>query len=138
MRHFKETIELNSVSKSILRVASHALANKYNNIHYFSSYEIMMDDLRDYRFYKSDMLHPNEDAVKYIWDKFITTYFDNTTLDFVKDWDKILNALNHIPFHPQSKKHQEFIKNTLKKVEKFSHQIDVTEEINELKSLINS
>ena len=138
VRHIKETIELNSVSKSLLRVVSHTLTEKYNNVHYFPSYEIMMDDLRDYRFYKSDMLHPNEDAVKYIWDKFISAYFDDNTLNFIKEWNKILNALNHKPFHPQSEKHQTFIKMMLNKIEEFSDQVDVTNERDYLKSILNN
>ncbi len=59
VRHIKDTLELNSVSKSVLRVACHTLTQEYSDVYYFPAYEIMMDDLRDYRFYKADMIHPN-------------------------------------------------------------------------------
>ena len=82
VRHIKDTIELNSVSKSILRTACHQLREKYKNVHYFPSYELMIDDLRDYRFYKNDLLHPSEFAENYIWEKFTKSVFNSETLSF--------------------------------------------------------
>ena len=69
VRHLKDTLELNSVSKSMLRITCHALSEMYDDVEYFPAYEIMMDDLRDYRFYKPDMIHPSEEAENYIWEK---------------------------------------------------------------------
>ena len=79
VRHLRETLELNSVSKSILRITCYTLQEEYEAVSYFPAYEILLDDLRDYRFYASDMLHPNETAEDYIWDKFMSTYFDEYT-----------------------------------------------------------
>ena len=132
VRHMKDTLEMNAVSKATLRLASHQLANYYKNIHYFPAFEILMDDLRDYRFYESDMLHPNKVAIDYIWDLFQTTYFDNETLNFVKEWKKVLTAIHHRPFQPDSTEHHDFILNTIKKLELFKENIDITEELKAL------
>jgi len=129
VRHLKDTIEQNSVSKSILRVACDTLANNFSQVSYFPSYEIMMDDLRDYRFYKRDMIHPSEEAEDYIWKKFSEVYFSEETIQFLEDWTQIRNALKHRPFNPTSDKHQQFIKNNIKKLEELSSQADVQKEI---------
>lgn len=134
VRHIKETIELNNVSKSILRIASHNLSVQHENVHYFPSFEIMMDDLRDYRFYKKDMIHPNEQAIEYIWDKFGSTFFDSSVLDFVKQWQKIQSALMHKAFQPTSNKHQDFLKKTLAKLIQLREVVNVDKEIEVLKS----
>ena len=75
IRHIKDSFELNMVSKSVLRMASHQICTHAPDVDYFSAYEIMMDDLRDYRFYEKDMLHPNHVAKEYIWQKFMGVYF---------------------------------------------------------------
>ena len=134
VRHIKDSLQTNSVSKSILRYACHSISESYENVHYFPSFEIMLDDLRDYRFYESDMLHPNATGVEYIWKAFQQCYFDSKTLDFVKEWTKIRNALNHRPFYPGSKEHQQFIKNTIKKVKTFSQFVDITKELRNLET----
>lgn len=132
VRHLKETLELNSVSKSTLRVASHYLAEKYNRINYFPAYELILDDLRDYRFYKSDMLHPSDEAINYIWDKFIQTHFDKPTLAFIDQWLKITAAINHKPFNVESEAHQQFIKQTINSINELKTSVDVSKEINHL------
>ncbi|MDH5365592.1 MAG: GSCFA domain-containing protein [Cyclobacteriaceae bacterium] len=136
VRHIKETIELNSASKSILRIATHTLTEKFNNIQYFPSYELMMDDLRDYRFYKSDMLHPSEEAIQYIWQKFSGTYFDDTSMDFIKEWDSVLKALNHKPFNVHSDEHQKFLKKIISKLNSLSYNINTSEELKYINSQI--
>lgn len=128
VRHTKETLILNSVSKSILRVAAHELSQKYSNVHYFASYELLLDDLRDYRFFKADMLHPNEQAIDYIWNSFQDFVFEEETKTFIKNWNKILQALSHRPFYPASEEHQEFLKKTLQKLQNFKN-IDTSKEI---------
>lgn len=132
VRHLKDTLEVNNVSKSILRIACHELVEKYDRVKYFPAYELMLDDLRDYRFYKSDMLHPSNEAIEYIWNKFSQTYFDESTLNFIQKWGKIINAINHKPFNPESEAHQEFIRTTMKTVSELNTLIDVTSEINYL------
>ena len=136
VRHIKDTIPLNSVSKSTLRLTCHTLENQFDNVEYFPSYELIMDDLRDYRFYKSDMLHPSADAEDYIWNKFSATYFDNSTQDFIKEWTKIKAAIDHRPFNPASEKHQQFIKATIKKIEALPSGINLEQEISLLKRQI--
>ena len=133
VRHLKETLELNSVSKSVLRIACHTLSHQHSDVHYFPSYEIMLDDLRDYRFYKSDMIHPSEVAEGYIWEKFINSYFDEELKLFLKKWKEITLALNHRPFNRGSGPHQKFVLETIKKLEELKHLVDVDEELALLK-----
>jgi hypothetical protein len=129
VRHIKDTLPLNSVSKSVLRLACQTLTEKYPDVFYFPSYEIMLDDLRDYRFYKADMLHPTEEAEAYIFNKFAQTFFDNTTLQFLKQWLPVRLALKHKPFLPASANHQQFLRNTLQQLEALQATVDVQKEI---------
>lgn len=133
VRHVKDTMELNSVSKSILRLAIHQIIEKYTDVNYFPAYEIMMDDLRDYRFYGADMLHPSDEAVGYILEKFAHRYFDQTTQAFIQHWQRIATSLEHIPFHASSAAHQKFLSTTLKQLEELKNTVDVEEEINLIK-----
>lgn len=133
VRHLKDTLELNAVSKSLLRLACYQLSALYDEVEYFPAYEIMLDDLRDYRFYKSDMLHPTGEAEDYIWEKFMERYFSPELKDFVDQWSIILAALRHKPFHPQSSSHQQFLHDTLKKLEEFRPYVDIEEERSVLK-----
>ncbi|MBS1487399.1 MAG: GSCFA domain-containing protein [Bacteroidetes bacterium] len=136
VRHTKDTLELNSVSKSILRLACHTLSNKFPDVTYFPAYEIVMDDLRDYRFYKKDLIHPTTEAVDYIWEKFSQTYFNEPTQQFMAEWQKIKSDLRHKPFHPHSEKHQQFLQSVLKKLELLKQTVNVDIEIAEIKSQI--
>jgi hypothetical protein len=129
VRHLKETLELNSVSKSILRVACHTLAEQHSDVAYFPSYEIMMDDLRDYRYYKEDMIHPSAVAEKYIWDRFALKYFDDRLKNFLLQWKEIQTALTHKPFHAASADHQKFLLETIKKLNELKEFVGVDEEI---------
>ena len=133
VRHIKDGLEQNTVSKSVLRLACHQLAER-KGVVYFPAYELMMDDLRDYRFYKTDRIHPTEEAEEYIWEKFMETYFNPETKKFFEEWQEIKLALQHRPFHEHSTAHQTFLKNTLSKLQKLSPKADVSSEILELKS----
>lgn len=133
VRHVKDTLELNSLSKSILRVACHHIAAQCEDVQYFPAYELMVDDLRDYRFYKADMLHPTTVAEDYIWEKFMERYFSPTLNEFVKKWKMISAALTHRPFHAQTASHQQFLKETLHKLEEFREIADVENEITLIK-----
>lgn len=137
VRHTKDTLELNSVSKSVLRVASHTLQENFKDVEYFPAYELMMDDLRDYRFYKEDMIHPTVEAEEYIWEQFISRYGADTFQKFINQWKPIQAALAHKPFHPQSSAHQQFLKETLRKLEELNTTVDVTEEIALVRQQIN-
>ncbi|MCC9166113.1 GSCFA domain-containing protein [Pontibacter harenae] len=138
VRHLKETIETNTVSKSILRVACHQLTTKYENVLYFPAYEIMLDDLRDYRFYKRDMIHPSEEAEDYIWQKFTSAYFSKEFGTFLQEWEKMQRALAHKAFHPASEAHQTFLKSTIKQLQQLQqkYNVDTTTEEAQLKSQI--
>lgn len=95
IRHWKDGAVENTHSKSLLFVAIHELVMKNSNCFYFPSYEIVMDDLRDYRFYEDDMLHVNESGINYIWEKFSDCYFDKSTLALQKEIKKIITAREH-------------------------------------------
>lgn len=138
VRHIKDTLELNSVSKSVLRIACHSLAETFENVEYFPSYEIMLDDLRDYRFYNADMIHPSPVAEEYIWDKFVDRYFDDRLINFLRQWKEIKSAIDHRPFQPSSKAHQTFLKKTLAKLQELKSVVNVDKEIELLKSQIKS
>lgn len=129
VRHLKDTIPLNNLSKSILRVLVHEVISQFNDVSYFPAYEIMLDDLRDYRFYKADLIHPNEIAEEYIIDKFSNTYFNKDLLTFITEWKKIKLALLHKPFNPKTNQHQTFIKKTIEKIQSLSDKIEIEKEL---------
>ena len=116
VRHLKEGLSENSLSKSILRVVAHELSEKYEAIEYFPSYELLLDDLRDYRFYASDMLHPSDQAEQYIWGEFQESYFSDKAKQFSVQWIKVLAALSHKVFYENTESHKVFINNTLLKI----------------------
>lgn len=136
VRHTRETLEGNMLSKATLRVAIEQLIKNYPLMDYFPSYEIMMDDLRDYRFYNEDMIHPSKVAIDYIWEKFREKYFDNKAFRFLEEWEKILKALNHKPFHPDTPAHQEFLKKTMERLYSLQEQVDITKELETIKKQI--
>ena len=109
VRHLKDGFEENFISKSQLRIASHEFSKSNKKWKYFPSYEIMMDELRDYRFYATDMLHPNDLAIDYIWDKFIKVWVETETMALMKQVDSIQKRKNHKPFNSSSEKHQAFL-----------------------------
>ncbi|MEM9417340.1 MAG: GSCFA domain-containing protein [Bacteroidota bacterium] len=130
VRHLKDNLAMNAVSKSVLRLAGHALQEQLEGVDYFPAYEVLMDDLRDYRFYKADLVHPNEVAETYIWDLFCQSYLDPTAQAFLKDWQQIRKALAHRPRHPHTPTHQKFIRATLQQLHQLSQQygIDCSQE----------
>lgn len=125
VRHLKDTLAFNSVSKSVLRLACHHSISSYDDVHYFPAFEIMIDDLRDYRFYKSDMIHPSHLAETYIWEKFIACYADAELKNFLKEWQQILTALAHRPFQPASVSHQNFLRELLKRLDKLKDIVNI-------------
>jgi propanediol dehydratase small subunit len=129
VRHTKDTLPLNAVSKAVLRLACHLLSERFANVHYFPSYEIMQDDLRDYRFYKDDLLHPTEMAEQYIWEKFSASFFSSATQALLQDWDSVQKALRHKPFREDSAAHKRFLEDTLQRLLKLRHQIPVEQEL---------
>ncbi|MCA6073652.1 GSCFA domain-containing protein [Fulvivirga sedimenti] len=136
IRHVRDTLELNSVSKSLLRVFCHEISSRYRQIHYFPAYELLMDDLRDYRFYAADMIHPSEVAENYIFDVFSETYFGSETTGIIREWEKLKKALEHRPFHPQSAAHRAFLEKTREKLKDLSGKLDLHEEIEQINKLL--
>lgn len=136
VRHTRETLETNSHSKALLRVAAGEICSKFLDVHYFPAYEIMMDDLRDYRFYEKDMIHPNETAHDYIWDKFSETFFTEETVALNQKWGKLRRNLDHKAFQPHSEQHQDFLKKTMLEMEQLGGQLDLQQEIQHLKQQI--
>ena len=126
VRHLKDGFLENSLSKAHLISAIHQVVEPRNHLHYFPSFEIMMDDLRDYRFYKSDMVHPNETAINYIWQHFKSTWVLETSFDLMDEVDTIQKGLKHRPFNETSEKHQQFLENLQLKMESLKSQHNIT------------
>ncbi|MGG8496645.1 GSCFA domain-containing protein [Tenacibaculum sp. TC6] len=120
VRHLKDGFIENQRSKAHLLSAIHAIANTRKAVYYFPSYEIMMDELRDYRFYTEDMIHPNLTAINYIWEKFIHVWIDNTVHPTMQEVETIQKGLLHRPFNPNSEQHQVFLKNLELKIKTLS------------------
>lgn len=99
IRHLRDGLIANSRSKSQLIAACHNLKDKYPSVSYFPSYEILVDELRDYRFYKSDLIHPSDSAISFVIQKFIDFAFDDESKEFFKDTSKLTKAINHRPLH---------------------------------------
>nr|WP_262906127.1 GSCFA domain-containing protein [Hymenobacter terricola] len=135
VRHLKDTLPMNSVSKSVLRLATHIVSDLLPGVAYFPAYELLLDDLRDYRFYASDMLHPSEVAEDYIWDKFARTYFDADFGRFRKEWAAVRQSLGHRPLHAGAPEHRQFLASTLEKLEQLSlRKVAVADELHEVRA----
>lgn len=116
VRHLKDGFIENSQSKAHLLSAIHQIVDKREQTYYFPSYEIMMDDLRDYRFYSNDMLHPNETAVNYIWENFKEVWVSEKSVLIMKEIDTIQKGLLHKPFNSKSEQYQKFLANLQEKI----------------------
>ncbi|MEP1094290.1 MAG: GSCFA domain-containing protein [Cyclobacteriaceae bacterium] len=134
VRHIRDGLVENNLSKAILLQSVHEIVNEYQNAEYFPAFEIMNDELRDYRFFAEDMVHPSAQAVDYIWQRFSDVYFDNDARSFIVDWTKIRHAMNHKPFQPKSTQHQDFIRRTIVKLHQLSDRVDVSQELNTLQN----
>ncbi|MEZ4852788.1 GSCFA domain-containing protein [Flavobacterium sp.] len=123
VRHIKDGFFENNVSKGNLLSALYKTVNcQLSTVNYFPSYEIMVDELRDYRFYKDDMLHPNQQAVDYIWIKFFENYINPNEFQLMNDICAIQKGLQHKPFNPDTEAHQKFLQNLQKKIETIKNQ----------------
>lgn len=109
VRHLKDGFVENTISKSHLISAIHKLVKSKDHQFYFPSYELMMDELRDYRFYNADMVHPNEIAILHIWERFKTVWVAEEVHELIKEIDTIQKGLAHKPFHPNSDAHRAFL-----------------------------
>lgn len=116
IRYAKYGYHGSQLSKAVLLLAADkVIKEEGERVYYFPAYEIVNDELRDYRFYKADMLHPNEQAVEYIWEQLVATCFSAEAKQFLEEWRPIKEALAHRPFHPEASAYQDFIKKTKEK-----------------------
>lgn len=124
VRHIKDGFVENQRSKAHLISAIHKILNHKSQIlNYFPSYEIMMDELRDYRFYAQDMLHPNQVAIDYIWEKFKESSINENVFATMDEVESIQRALAHKPFNLHSESHQKFILKLKNKMEILQNQL---------------
>lgn len=137
IRHLKDGAHDNQLSKSVLLLVIEQLCQSRANVHYFPSYEIVLDELRDYRFYNEDMIHPSSTAVNYIWNRFCDTYIRKETVQIMEEWRKICLAINHRAFSTESAEHKSFLRQTLLKLKVFSEKYPYICCRNEIKELEN-
>jgi hypothetical protein len=109
VRHSRQGFVANNQSKAVLHLLIQDLTRQFSHHHYFPSYELVLDDLRDYRFFGRDLLHPNELAVEYVWEKFQEAFFDAETKSFVQEISRIERAKAHKPLHPESETTRQFL-----------------------------
>ena len=121
IRHVRDGMHQNQLSKSTLLLAIDILQEKYpESIYYFPAYEIVLDELRDYRFYAEDMVHPSELAVKYVWEKFIEYCMSPESLAIMDESEDIRKALQHKPFHPESAQYKSFLGQIVLKIDRLN------------------
>lgn len=109
IRYAKYGFHGSQLSKATLLLAADKLTKEIDNVVYFPAYEIVNDELRDYRFYREDMLHPTDQAVEYIWQRFGETFFSKQTVKFLEEWRPIKAALAHRPFNPEAEEYKKFL-----------------------------
>lgn len=138
IRHWKDGAQGNQLSKATLLLAIDRLQQAFpEQVAYFPAYEILMDELRDYRFYADDMLHPSPLAIDYIWQRFTESMLSKEAQALLKEWEEIRKAIQHKPFRPDSEAYQRFISQTLLKMERISRKFpsfDIINEIGTIKS----
>lgn len=132
IRHIKDGLIENSLSKATLRLAIDTLSSRYPNVAYFPSFEIMNDELRDYRFYKQDMLHPTDQAVEYIWEIFCQATMSQQTINITKRIDQVVKAVGHRALNPASESHEKFRRSmaaTIEAIQRDHPEIDLSDEL---------
>ena len=121
LRHLKDGLHENQLSKAALLLAVNEVCKAFDNVHYFPAYEILMDELRDYRFNKEDMIHPTEQAVRYIWDKFTEFAIDPEEKPAMKAVAELRQMLQHKPLFPESDSFKKFEWQRQRKTEELRH-----------------
>ncbi|MEZ5014207.1 MAG: GSCFA domain-containing protein [Chitinophagales bacterium] len=122
VRHLKEGTIDNTRSKAVLHLLCKALTEQYDHVSYFPAYELLMDDLRDYRFYAEDMVHPNSTAIDYIFSAFAEACIDSAFHPVMQKLDAIHAAMQHKAFHPDSEEHKAFKQRMLNTVQKLAEE----------------
>lgn len=129
VRHVGDGLEGNSASKAVLRLATEEIVGRYGNAYYFPSYEIVNDDLRDYRFYERDLVHPNTQAIEYIWEIFSATALSEEARELLPKVEQIVAAAAHRPFDPDSNEYASFCRRMAEAVDALP-EVDFSEELN--------
>lgn len=135
VRYLRDGLVESQHSKARLLVLTHRLVKAFHGCHYFPAYELVLDDLRDYRFFKSDMTHPNEIAIQYVLEKFVHQFLSPSARDFLMEMKSLYSSIMHKPIHPEGSAYREFLRGLLSRIEKtkekypdisFSKDIEVT------------
>lgn len=132
VRHLRDGVVENNRSKARLIEAVHHLVNKFDKLYYFPAYELVIDVLRDYRFYDIDLAHPNYAATQFVLEKFTENYFDEATQALMTEIKKIIVAKKHTPFNPHSQQHKKFLHTYFEKTKQLQQEypwLDFKEEI---------
>lgn len=133
IRHLRDGLHGNQVSKATLLLAIERLVELHpSRCIYFPAYELMMDDLRDYRFYADDMMHPSSMAIEYIWEHFMSMFLAASARDIFQTWQEIRKGIQHRPFNPNSKKHKQFLTQLALRIERFKEKYPTFDVENEL------
>lgn len=127
VRHLGDGLQENSVSKATLRLAVEELCARFESVHYFPSYEILNDDLRDYRYYADDLAHPSKMAIDYVWERFCEGVLSDKARKLLPQIEQIVTAAEHRPFNPDGEAHRAFCRKMLEKSNALS-EIDFSEE----------
>jgi hypothetical protein len=141
VRHWKDGAVNNQESKSILHFAISKIVEQNNGVRYFPAYEVFMDELRDYRFYAHDMLHPSETAIEYIWERFQETTLDRETLPLMKEVQSLIKAAGHRPVNREDPSYLSFLQTSLAAMNDLSERhpfLDFRPEKEKLESLLKT
>ena len=123
IRHWKDGAFQNQVSKSTLLLAVYELLKRHDKLSYFPSYEIIMDELRDYRFYGDDMIHLSPVAIVYVWERFCDTWFDKQTLAYMNEIIKVKKAVSHRPLNTNNPAFRQFCQTYIKKINHIKNEL---------------
>ncbi len=133
VRHLREGLMDNNRSKAVLIQTVHTLCEKFDHIHYFPAYELVIDDLRDYRFYAEDLAHPNYQATQYVWEKFVEMCIHPESVALMHKIEKVRAAYLHKPLQPETPQHQAFLQSYLEQTQLLQQQllaINFSDELN--------
>ncbi|RJE74359.1 GSCFA domain-containing protein [Reichenbachiella sp. MSK19-1] len=136
VQHTRDSLTLNAVSKSVLRLACHMIMSEFAYVKYFPAYEFLLSDLRDYQFYEKDLIHPNELATDYIFKKFVESYLDPSLKDDILCIENLLSETHHAPYNPQSKDYQKSLREAMSRIDGLTEKMDLSELMTDLKSRI--
>ena len=136
VRHLRDGLRENNVSKAVLLQSAYKLEKTFSEVSYYPAYELVMDDLRDYRYFERDLIHPNALAVDYIYEHFKNSYFSSGTLEVLAKWKKVRDMMGHKVFNPGTESHIRLLNRILSELKVLGEHIPVEEETEEILSRI--